>query len=160
MRKNIYLLIFVFSISAGLFAQETAKQPVEKSEKRTEQHKPHVDVTMGFLPKTDYNALTAGVAFNNVILKRVGFYTFFAKGLNNNHFSNIIGLTASLNKTFYFFGGFDWFIKDHGVFSHGNFREARKEIGVGILPFKGAVIRLGYSFNAGPSFSVGYKFSL
>ena len=131
----------------------------------------YVDVTVGYAPKSPYNALKGSISINNLILKRFGFYTSLEKGLNKDalvfhdydghtYFTHILGLTASLNKNIYFFGGIDLFTKSGVIYTKDKLRGFRKELGIGIAPYRGTIIRLGWSGSVGPTFAIGAKFPL
>ncbi len=131
----------------------------------------NVEVTAGYAPKSPFNALKGTISINNLILKRFGFYTSIEKGLNKDvlvfhdysghtYFTHILGLTASLNKNIYFFGGIDLFTKSGDIYTKDKLRGFRKELGIGIAPYRGTIIRLGWSGSVGPTFAIGAKFPL
>lgn len=131
----------------------------------------YVEITAGYAPKSPYNALKGSISINNLILKRFGFYTSIEKGLNKDvlvfhdyeghtYFTHILGMTASLNKNIYFFGGLDLFTKSGVIYTRDKQRGFRKELGIGITPYRGTVIRLGWSGSVGPTFAIGAKIPL
>ena len=52
------------------------------------------------------------------------------------------------------------FLKSQRDYFLDESKEARKEVGIGILPFKFLVVRLGWSFHAGPTFAAGIKLDI
>jgi hypothetical protein len=153
MKTKLLLIVLAMVVSSGLFAQDVATDVVTKTT-------PYIDVTLGYAPKSEYNALKPSLSVNNILLKRIGFYTSFEIGMNSDYFSNIIGITGTIAKPVYLFAGVDWFTKNNGVFGDKDVLHVRKEFGVGILPYKGLVVRLGWSLEVGITFAAGYKFSL
>lgn len=128
----------------------------------------YVDITVGYAPKSPYNALKQTVSVNNLILKRVGFYTSIEEGLstdaavfhdynNNRYFGHTLGVTTSLNQNIYFWGGIDLFTKSGVFYTSDKERGFRKEIGVAVTPYKWTVARFGWSESVGPTFTVGAK---
>jgi len=164
-------------ISFSVMGQPGQQPPDETSGKsapwifRMDSVGSYVDVTVGYAPKSPYNALKGSISINNLILKRFGFYTSIEKGLNKDvlvfhdydghtYFTHILGMTASLNKNIYFFGGLDLFTKSGVIYTKDKQRGFRKELGIGITPYKWTVVRLGWSGSVGPTFTIGAKIPL
>jgi len=130
-----------------------------ESVKKVYEYLPYIDITAGYVPKAEYKSLKASVSVNNLLLKRVGFYTSVEKATASDYFTHIIGVTGTLFKSVYLFGGMDFFTK-YGLITNGGFDGTRKELGLGFSPYKFTVVRLGWSSSVGPTFAVGVKFNL
>jgi hypothetical protein len=116
----------------------------------------NLEFTMGFIPRTTVNALKLSASVNNILLERVGVYTSLEKGMNSDYFSNIYGITVSAGKYIQLWSGVGWFAKSE-LFKRIEWRKVRKEIGVGITPYKMTVINLGWSYDVGPTIAIGIK---
>ena len=143
--KNILLLLTILFI-ASLSAHAQSGR-LEKT----------IDITAGYIPNSDFNAFKGGVSVNNIMVTRFGLYTSFEKGFDSDYFSNIIGVTGSITNYLYIFAGVDVYSK-YGLVSQDRFN--RKEMGIGVLPFKWAAVRVGYSFSVGPTIAVGFRFRI
>ena len=144
MKNILLLLVIVFLASVTSFGQSNK---LEKT----------VDITAGYIPNTDVNAFKGGVSVNNIMINRFGLYTSFEKGFDDDYFSNIIGVTGSVTNYLYIFAGVDVYSKS-GLVSNDSFQ--RKEMGIGVLPFNWAAVRIGYSFSVGPTIAVGFRFRI
>lgn len=118
----------------------------------------YIDASFGFA--TRYSIIKQNCSVNNLLLyKRLGFYFSVEEGVNGyNLFSNIWGATYTINDYAYLFGGVGVFTNS-GVFN-SKFMHVRKEIGIGITPYKWIVGRVGWSIAIGPTFSVGIRVPL
>lgn len=114
----------------------------------------NIELSVGYIPKSDQNALKGNISINNLLLKRLGIYSSIEKKFNTNNLTNTIGATASLHHFVYLWGGIDFFTKN-GVIQTGSFAGSRKEIGIGLLPYKKSVLRFGWSSSVGISISAG-----
>jgi hypothetical protein len=140
----------------GVFGQ-SSELPFSLAYKSKTELDSYFDFALGYVPKSEYNALLGRVSVNDVIFKRLGAYTAFEKGLDSSHFSNTIGGTITVFPFLNIWGGFDMYslfvLKEDQEF-------VRKEIGVGIFPYKNFVAHIGYSVSVGPTFAFGYKIPL
>lgn len=118
-----------------------------------------MDITAGYVFDKDYNAFRASASVNNFMLKRFGAFTAFEKGVDSDYFTHIIGLTGSINHFSYIFAGMDFFTK-YGLFQTGGWKGTRKDIGIGLYPWKWATVKLGYSFSVGMTAEVGVRIPL
>jgi len=171
MKNALCLLVLGVFLTISVSAQQDITDRTESSISRITQltnPQKYIDITVGAAPKSPYEAVKFSASINNLILNRIGFYTSFEKGFNENeltfhyyddhkHFSNILGVTATLNQYVYFWGGIDVFTKSGVIACHGERRGFRKELGVGITPYKWTVARLGWSKSVGPTFTIGAK---
>lgn len=157
MKFVILCLILGLSWSVSVFGQSNelpyASNPISKN---IVEYTPHVDFAIGYVPKSDYNAIRGRVSVNNILLKRFGAYTAFEKGLDSDHFSNTIGGTISVFPFLNVWGGIEFFSLI-GILEK---ETVRKEIGVGIFPYRNFVAHIGYSVSVGPTFAFGYKIPL
>jgi hypothetical protein len=151
--KKQMIALFMFLVSGSLHAQEATEQVLPAS---SDFHK-SLSVTAGYVPKSEYNALKTTVAYNNFFFKRVGVFTSVEKGLDSDYFTNIYGITGSLHKNVYLFGGIDLFTK-HGVFNAG--KDCRKSMGIGVIPFNNFEVKGGWSKSVGVTIEAGWRFSL
>ena len=158
--KNILFVILVLIVFTGnSFAQssESSEEPQGKSKIFGECERA-LNITLGYIPKSTINALKTSFAFNNILFKRVGVYTTFEKSLDSDLFSNMYGLTFSVHKRVYLYGGVDLFTK-YGYFNKDN-TGVRKEIGIGFIPYKSLVVTTSWSKSAGIAFTAGIKIPL
>lgn len=100
------------------------------------------------------NALKLNLGVNNLVFKRFGAYTSVEYDLENQNWLNTVGGTFTLFKYVYLWGGMDLFTS-RGLFQT-DFNSSRKELGIGLTPYKGLVLRAGYN-SIGLSFSAGYR---
>jgi hypothetical protein len=118
-----------------------------------------MDATVGYVFDKNYDAWRTSVSVNNFIFSRFGAFTAFEKNFNTDYFTHIIGLTGSINHFSYIFAGMDFFTK-YGLFHNGGFKGTRKDIGIGLYPWKWATIKLGYSFSVHFTAEVGVRIPL
>lgn len=157
MKKTVLIAAIIFLVSGSLFAQtEPEVTEPEETEKQSVEITPSLMVTAGYVPKSSINALKAGAAFNNLIFNRIGAYTSFEKGLDSDYFTNIYGLTGTVHKNVYLFGGVDLFTK-YGLFNDSDNNGVRKELGVGIIPVKNLVVEVGWSSSVGITLAAGLR---
>lgn len=158
MKNLVFLLMIGLFFSANVWGQSNGLpfSPTYKEKNKVELN-PHLDFALGYVPKSEINAIRIRISINNILLKRLGAYTAFEKGLDSDHFSNTIGVTVTLFPFLYLWGGADLFSKKEAIKKDSG---ARKEIGVGIIPYKKFVAQMGYSSSVGPTFTVGYKISI
>ena len=90
-----------------------------------------------------------------MLYRRIGFYTTFDKGLDNDYFANLIGGSVSIINRINVYGGFDFFTS-HGMIENG--WGCRKEIGLALYPYSLIAIRFGYSSEVKWHFGIGIKF--
>ena len=152
MRNKSLLVIAILFASFSLNAQD--------AEKTVYEYLPYLDVSIGYVPNTDYNAGKASVSLNNFVLKRLGVYTSIEKGLDSDLFTHIIGGTVTVYKSVYLFAGADVITKRGMISNKSIIDGVRKELGIGFSPFKISLVRVGYSTSTGPTFAVGWKFGL
>lgn len=117
---------------------------------------PSVLMTTGLVPNPEYNAFKVSAAINNLFFHRFGLYTSIEASPNMTYFTHIMGVTATINKYFYGFGGVDFFTK-YGLLTPGGIR---KEIGLGFIPFDFALIKAGWSLDVGLTLEAGVRFDL
>jgi hypothetical protein len=159
--------LFVASVISMLFigiagAQVLPVPSVKKLNKDSVQttdtlvYRPNIDLNIGWAPNPDYNNFKFSASINRLLFKTVGFYTSVEKGISSDYFTNIWGLTYSMHRYFYFFGGLDLFTDQNGLIPHGWSGIVRKEVGVGLYPYKNWVIRLSSSFDVATAITIGY----
>jgi len=115
----------------------------------------YADITFGCVLQTP-QVLKASISLNNILFHRLGFYSSVETDFSN--FSNIYGVTATITSWAYIWGGADLFTKN-GLLNK-NRLDARKEVGVGLTPYKWIVVRMGYSSSVGPTLTGGVKIPL
>ena len=116
------------------------------------------EITVGYLPKTGGERLKTSISLNNVLFQRIGAYSSFEYAFKDDKFFNITGGTVSLHRIVYLWGGMDLFSKN-GLIRSG-YESTRKEVGVGITPYKFLVARIGWSGSIGFSLAIGIRFQL
>lgn len=154
MKKLIITALLVFLASVSLFAQ------FEYLEKRNlpDADSPSIVISAGYIPKPSHNALKATYAMNNLLFKRIGAYVSQEKGIESGSFSTIYGLTGTLHPSVYIWAGAD-LATEEGIISN-SFEGARKELGVGIIPFKNLVVKAGWSGLVGITIEAGLRIPL
>jgi hypothetical protein len=158
MKNSLFLIALGLFISVKVLGQTKVAliNFVDSTVTKDSELHSNFDITLGYIPKSMLNALKASISVNNIFFKRVGGYVSLEKGLNSNYFSNTYGITTSINNYFYLWGGFGWYAKSE-LFKHIEWEKVRKELGIGFLPYKMIVIRLGWSVEVGPTFAAGIK---
>jgi len=157
MKKFVLLVLFVFGAIAHVLAQpEPVKTPEPKKTLA-----PVLFVTGGYVPKTEYQALKASVALNNIVLNRFGAYVSFEKGTDSGYFSNIYGITGAITQEIYVWAVSMVFTR-HGLFTHNDNegKGIRKEFGISAIPVKPLVVKAGWSFGAGLTLEAGIRILL
>lgn len=156
MRNLWFLILAGILFSLNIYGGTRA---VSNNGKKKAELLENLEITFGYVPKSTANALKGSFSINNLALKRIGFYSSIEKGLSSDYFANTFGITASVNKYLYLWGGFD-FATITSLFSNKDVISSRKEIGIGINPYKITVIRLGWSNDVGTTFSAGIQIPL
>jgi hypothetical protein len=151
MKRLLLFMLLLWLGERGLCAQESHSD-TSKIEL------PSVILSVGYFPKPSYNALKTSVEFTNLFFNRIGAYASVQKGLDSDYFSNIYGLTVTYRKNIYLWGGIDFFTS-HGWIDKG-IKGARKELGIGVFPYKKLVLKAGYSFLAGFPCGAGFRITL
>lgn len=161
MKKSLFLIVLGFFISLSIQGQpEVNLKSTKKSFIiKTVDLYPNLDLSIGYVPKSSYESIKANISINNIIFKRFGLYTSIEKGFDSSYLANTLGITASVHRYVNLFGGIGLF-GNYGVLSKVNRVNIRKEFGVGIMPYKQTFIRLGWSFEVGPTIGVGIKIPL
>ena len=158
MKNSLFLIFAGILFSLNMYGETRVLSNTRKSaiaSKNSELTK-NLDITFGYVPKSIINALKASFSTNNIVLNRFGVYASIEKGLSSDHFANTFGLTASANEYIYFWGGLD-FSAMMNLISNKKETVSRRELGIGITPYKLTVIRLGWSLGVGPTISAGIK---
>jgi hypothetical protein len=148
-------------LTVGLMLNLTSLAQDSSQNSNTEKKKPSfcMDVSLGYVFDKDYDALRASASVNNFILKRFGVFTAFEKNFNTDYFTHILGVTGSINHFSYIFAGMDFFTK-YGLFQNGGWKGTRKDIGIGLYPWKWVTVKLGYSFSVHLTAEVGVRIPL
>ncbi|MFA5326279.1 MAG: hypothetical protein WC384_00680 [Prolixibacteraceae bacterium] len=158
MKKSIFLIVVGLFCSVTLFSQNNIDTETHTDSILSVQVEPtpNYDITIGFAPRLPFNALKTSFSANNIFFKRVGLYATLEKGLDTNYFAGALGVTTSIHKYVYLWGGI-------GIFPYNDSKNSsfwsrfRKEFGVGFTPYKMTVVRLGWSLTVGPSIAAGIK---
>lgn len=160
-RKQLlpFVPLFILLLSCNvLFAQDNylpySNSAKNKSNGIAEINR-NIEFTFGLIPEEDHRAIKANMGINNLVLKRFGGYTSLEWDTNTQSWTNTCGGTVSIFKYLYLWGGLDLFT-NKGLIQAG-FSSSRKEIGIGITPYKGFVLRTGWSNSVGISVTAGYQ---
>jgi hypothetical protein len=152
--KKITSALFVFLLLAtSLSAQEHL--PFNPHSNGEEVLLPWIAPAAGYT--LSYDAMRFSVITGNLVLKRVGGYVTVETGTNGEYFSNIWGGTLTVTRHIYVWGGMDLFTS-RGVIN--GFKKSRKEIGLGVRPWKGLVLNAGWSGSVRATFSAGWAIPL
>jgi len=97
MKNTLFLFAFGFLVSMNVVGQsmEIHKATISDSI-RVSELVPNLEITIGYAQKSGIHALKSSFSFNKVLLKSIGFYTSFEKGLDSDYFTNIYGVTGSI----------------------------------------------------------------
>ena len=96
------------------------------------------------------------VAFSNIGYTRFGVFMSFETGWKSDYSANIVGITATINRFLFLWGGADLLTKD-GLLTTRTFSGTRKEVGIGLTPYKWIVLRGGYSGSIGITAEIGFR---
>lgn len=152
--KRTFISLVCIFIVLNSFAQKSMPFSVNsKTKSKNIEQVRNIELAAGYIPKNNENALKGFLTVNNVIFKRFGVYTSLEYDLSTTDLTNTLGGTVSLHKYFYLWGGLDLFSKN-GFIENG-FHGPRKEIGIGITPYKLSVLRIGWSNSVGVSIAAG-----
>ena len=152
--KSRILILFLFFYLSGNAQTEYLPFAGVKTQKGKSAES-YADITLGCVLQTP-QVLKANVSLNNILFHRFGFYSSVETDFSN--FSNIYGMTATITSWAYIWGGLD-FITKNGIL-YKNIPDVRKEVGIGFIPYKWIVIRVGYSSSVGPTLTGGVKIPL
>jgi len=182
LKRFIGLVLITLFFSMGGLAQNGsspfAKKPNKKvrTQKVTEKQKhpfpfspnyrkipykiePVLDITVGYLAQTEFNAVKNTVAFSNIGYTRFGVFMSFETGWNSDYSTNTVGLTATINRFLYLWGGADLLTKN-GFLITREFSGTRKEVGIGLTPYKWIILRGGYSGSIGLTAELGFRVTM
>ncbi len=123
-------------------------------------YRPTIDLSIGWAPNPDYNNIKFSASLNRIFFRHAGIYTSVEQGIKSDYFTHILGLTWSVHRYFYFFGGVDLFTSGNGLIPNGWNGVVRKEAGVGLYPYKNWVVRFGSSFDVATTLTIGYSFPI
>ena len=160
MQPNLLRTFFLFAFiitGLNLFAQDYLPYSARNAAKNGQNNQLYrnLEISAGYVPGSSDDRLKANLGINNLLVHRIGAYTSFEYGLQNNQFINITGGTISVQRFVYVWGGMDLFSKN-GLMQSG-FKGSRKEAGIGITPYKFMVARAGWSTSVGFSLAVGIR---
>jgi len=117
---------------------------------------PVLDVSAGYLFQYEDNVIKNTVAFSNIGYTRFGVFMSFETGWDSDYSTNTIGMTATINRFIYLWGGADLLTKN-GFLTTRTLGSTRKELGIGLTPYKWIVLRGGYSGSIGITAEIGFR---
>ena len=158
MKKSTFLFTILLIASLSSFGLTKNNSTNSFFVKSSDLH-PNLDITAGYVPKSTYDAIKVNFSANNIILKRLGLYTSLEKGLNSEYLANTFGINVSVHQYAYLWTGFG-LLADNGILNTTVFTKFRKEFGIGIMPYKLTLLRIGWSVEVGPTITVGIKIPL
>lgn len=157
MKNTFFIIICFIFLTQNLHARSN---PFGVYSKPAFNLTPNIEITAGNVFNTESDTYKLNFSVNNIIANGFGVYASYEWEVNeeNGYSSNIIGVTGSVLPWMYVFGGFDFFT-DSGMFSNDpvNPIKSRKEIGLGIVPFKWVAIRAGFSNSMQWTLSAGLR---
>jgi len=142
-----------FSINGLAQNENLAFSALNRNKEIPEWRSVNLDLTLGYVPS--YQGIKTNFALNNFLLHRLGIYTSLEYGFKIDELVNTVGGTITVHKFIYLWGGIDLFT-DKGLISTKSF-SIRKELGIGITPYKRSVVLLGWSSSVGLTISAGYR---
>ena len=149
-----FFIVLLLLISSETFAQSDI--PAGTDTPTAYQLPPNMDISIGYVPRSPFHALKLSYSINNMAFKRWGAYASLEKGTDSDYLAGTLGLTTYVHKYAYLWYGV-------GIFStyksdnKNLWSTYRKEFGIGIVPVKFAVVRLGWSFTVGPTVAAGIR---
>jgi len=149
-------LAILFLAGIMLSFSTTAQQDDPGSTRTSQILEPCIDFGIGYIPDKEYQVVTISSAVNNWYLKRFGAYAMAE--MNFDTPAILIGPTVSINHFSYVYFGID-FLTSRGLFAL-NFKDSRKDFGVGFYIKELITLKVAYSFNAGPRAEIGLRFPL
>lgn len=154
MKSRIVFLFLLFYLSGQAQTDEYLPFAGGKTQKNKNTES-YADISFGCVLQTP-EVLKASISLNNILFHRLGGYGSIETDFNN--FSNIYGMTATITSWAYIWGGLDFFTKNGILYK--NIPDVRKEVGIGFIPYKWIVVRVGYSSSVGPTLTGGVKIPL
>ena len=160
MKSTIWLILIGILLSVNVLAQNENLPFSQQNQKKkvSDWRSLNLDLTVGYIPKEANRGVKTSAILNNILFHRLGVYTSLEYGLNSNELMNTVGGTITVHKYIYLWGGVDLFT-DNGLISKKSL-EIRKEIGIGITPYKRWVLQVGGSLGVGLTISAGYRIPL
>lgn len=150
---SFFIALFLL-ISFQSFAQTDS--PSDKETPNAYQLPPNMDIAVGYVPNSPFHALKVSYSLNNMAFKRWGAYVSVEKGTDSDYLAGTLGLTTYVHKYAYLWYGVGLF-STYKSDNKNLWSTYRKEFGIGIVPVKFAVVRLGWSFTVGPTVAVGVR---
>ena len=156
MRNKIVFILLLFNLTGAAqndylpFSAAYLHKHKQYKNRNTEYY---TDITLGYVFKPSHQAFKANISLNNLLIHRFGIYNSIE--IRPDNFFYISGITATVRSWVYLFGGADLFTKNGLLYKE--VPDVRKEVGVGFIPGKWIVIRMGYSTQFGPSLAAGAK---
>ena len=150
--RTVCILILITLLTLGVAEAQINKDGIIYRGKQN--FIPCMDIGFGYIFDHKYEKYTLSTSFNNFISQRYGMFLMFE--LNPPAPAIVMGPTITIYDFAYVYGGIDFFTT-RGYFQRGGFKHARKDLGIGIFPFKWAVIKICHSFNAGSRVEVGVR---
>lgn len=159
MRSIVFLIIIKLLVTLPVFAQDD-HLPFGVTQKVVlNEILPNVSVSAGYVPDSEKNAIRTTLGFGNIIFERVGVYAAFETGMHRDYASSTLGITATIHRYFYFWGGFD-LLSEKGLVKGYSMGEVHKEVGLAITPFSWLVLSTGFSSGGSYSFEIGFRYPL
>lgn len=149
-----FFIALILFISSQTFAQTDNSSA--KDTPKVYELPPNMDIAVGYVPRSPFHALKVSYSINNMAFKRWGVYASVEKGMDSDYLAGTLGLTTYVHKYVYLWYGVGVF-STYKTDNKNLWTTYRKEFGVGIVPVKFAVIRLGWSFTVGPTIGAGIR---
>ena len=146
--KKLLSFVFMLVVVSGVYAQA----------RDTNEGSTSLIFSIGYVPKSEYQAMKFGVTINDLVFNRFGVYTSFEPGIDTDYFFNTWGVTGRVYENLYLWAGVDLFTKSGGMIDKGF--GARKEFGLTYVPHPNIALMPGYSFSVGFSMQVGFRIPL
>jgi hypothetical protein len=154
MKKYSILLLFLMIMAAQSVAQINRDGVIYRGKQK---FLFSMDLGFGFIFDHKYEKYTVSTSFNNFIEQRYGMFVMVE--LNPPAPAIVFGPSITIYDFAYIYGGIDVFTT-RGYFHRGGFKHARKDLGIGLYPFKWGVVKLCHSFNAGSRVELGIRIPL
>lgn len=145
--KKLLPFAFMLIVVSGVYAQD----------RQTNETNPSLIFSIGYVPKSEYQAIKFGVTVNDLVYQRFGLYASLEPGIDTDYFFNTWGVTGRVYENLYLWAGIDLFTK-HGLINKGF--DGRKEVGLTYVPHPNIALMPGYSFSVGFTMQVGFRIPL
>lgn len=159
MKTKIWLILFGLFFSLSSIAQSEFFPFAPGKKTKIQETEPNMGMTVGYVPGAEKHAVKNTVSFSNIMFDRMGTYISFETSIDSDYRGNTIGMTATIHRYFYFWGGID-VLSEEGLLKDVPMSLVRKEVGITIMPLNKLTLSFGWSSGNVYSMEVGFRIPL